>query len=70
MQLFSKKSYISAQARILRHPIVQNKMVKLKLCTSNGIKEVIITKKHGELYKEAKKKKIGDSLNNFENLFN
>lgn len=49
-------------ARILRHPIIQNKMVKLKLCTENSIQEVIVTKKNSDLYKEIKKKNIGDSI--------
>ena len=66
----SKKLTMQAEGRILRHPIIQNKMIKMKLCTSNGIKEVIITKKHGELYKDAKKKKIGDNLNNIEKILN
>lgn len=50
------------KARILRHPIIQSKMVKVKLCTKNGIKETIITKKNSEIYKDLKKKISGDSL--------
>lgn len=67
-----KFSYISmskiggekAYSRILRHPIVQGKMIKLKLCTNSGIEEVTVTKKYSELYKEVKKKKVGDSIDN------
>lgn len=49
-------------ARILRHPIIQNKMIRLKLCTEKNIQEVIVTKKNTDLYKEIKKKNIGDSI--------
>ena len=54
----------NANTRILRHPIVQGKMIRLKLCTNSGIEEVIVTKKHAELYKDIKKKKVGDSIDN------
>lgn len=59
----SKEQANQAEARILRHPVIQNKMVKVKLCTKQGIQEFTITKKNGDLYKDAKKKKIGDSIN-------
>lgn len=52
-----------ADVRILRHPIIQNKMVRLKLCTENGIHEVTVTKKYADIYKEVKKKNVGDSIN-------
>ena len=58
----SKSEWQKANARILRHPIVQGKMIKLKLCTNSGIKEVTVTKKYSDLYKEVKKKKVGDSI--------
>lgn len=58
----SKKAYGKPKSRILRHPIIQNKMIKLKLCTEDGIKEIVVTKKNGELYKTVKKKNNGDSI--------
>lgn len=59
----SKQEYNNARARILRHPIIQNKMIKLKLCTESGIQELTITKKNSDIYKKIKKKKVGDSIN-------
>ena len=60
----SKVGGQNANSRILRHPIVQGKMIKLKLCTNSGIEEVTVTKKYSELYKEIKRKKVGDSIDN------
>lgn len=59
----SKNEVLNPKARILRHPIIQSKMVRVKLCTKDGIKETIITKKNAEIYKALKKKTSGDSLN-------
>lgn len=60
----SKINGNKAFARVLRHPINQGKMLKFKLCTKNGIKEITITKKYSELFKISKKKNIGDSFDN------
>lgn len=60
--LISKEKVENTSARILRHPAIKPKMIGLKLCTKDGIKEIVITKKNGEVYKEAKKKKVGDSI--------
>ena len=58
----SKVETNQAYARILRHPIIQSKIIKLKLCTEKGIDEIIVTKKYSQIYKETKKKNIGDSM--------
>ncbi len=49
-------------SRILRHPIIKSGFVNLELCTKDGIKNVTISKKDGDLYKQAKKKNCGDSF--------
>lgn len=50
--------------RIIRHPLIYNGYMKLKLCKENGIEEVTITKKNKEKFKSAKKLKQGDILYN------
>ncbi len=51
-----------AAARILRHPRKGKGHVAFTLCTPEGIKEKIVTKKEGELYRLAKKKQWGDAF--------
>ena len=46
--------------RILRHPSKSSGRIGLKLCTSSGIQEATVTKRHGELYKTARKAEAGD----------
>lgn len=51
------------EARILRHPKIENGKITLKLCTEDGnIEEKIITKKQKERFKIAKKLSCGDIL--------
>ena len=58
----SKQKVNHQNSRILRHPIIKSGFVNLELCTKDGIKNVTISKKDGNLYKQAKKKNCGDSL--------
>ena len=58
----SKENLGTAQSRILRHPIIETGKITLKLCRNGNIEQKIITKKEKELFKEAKKKKCGDSI--------
>ena len=58
----SKQNLGTAQSRILRHPILENGKVTLKLCTKGSIEQKTITKKEKEQFKLAKKKKCGDSI--------
>lgn len=48
--------------RVLRHPQVRGGHVMLEVCTEDGIKEIKLTKKHGERYKKARKAESGDEL--------
>lgn len=58
----SKQKIKNQNSRILRHPIIRSGFVNLELCTKDGIKNVTISKKDGDLYKQAKKKNCGDIL--------
>lgn len=58
----SKENFGTAESRILRHPQIETGKITLKLCTNGKIEEKITTKKDKELFKQAKKKKCGDSI--------
>lgn len=49
-------------SRILRHPIIKSGFINMRLCTRDGIKNTTISKRDGELYKQAKKKHCGDTF--------
>lgn len=48
--------------RILRHPQVRKGHIIMEVCTSQGIKNVTISKRDGEIYKASKKLKQGDKM--------
>lgn len=58
----SKGKIDTPSSRILRHPIIKSGFINLSLCTKDGIKNITVSKKNGTLYKQAKKKNCGDSL--------
>jgi ribosomal protein RSM22 (predicted rRNA methylase) len=60
--IFSRKRESLAEARILRHPHRGKGHVAFTLCTEEGLKERIVTKKEAESYRTAKKKEWGGSL--------
>lgn len=49
-------------SRILRHPIIKSGFINMNLCTKEGIKNITISRKDSDLYKQAKKKKCGDNF--------
>lgn len=49
-------------SRILRHPLKEAGKITLKLCSEEGISEKAITKKHGDLFKKARKANSGDAF--------
>ena len=55
-------SEIEPTSRIISNPKINKGYVELVLCTSNGLKNIKVTKKDKELYKIAKKKIVGDPL--------
>lgn len=48
--------------RILRHPDIRKGNIGLRVCDSQGIRNTIITKKDGELFKKARKSSAGDLI--------
>ena len=50
-----------AQARIVRHPQTGKGHMKLELCAQDGLGLVTISKKQGEVYKQARRARWGDS---------
>lgn len=54
---------VSAEARVLRHPLQRKGLVQLRVCRPDGSAgDVIISKRHGELYKQARDTEWGDSI--------
>ncbi len=49
-------------ARVLRHPQVHSGFLSLSLCTRDGAKTITLSKRHGEIYKRARKASAGDAL--------
>ena len=59
--VFSKKPVKMSSSRVLRHPRIEKGKIDLQLCTANGIKNEIISKKDGNLFKNARKIVAGDA---------
>lgn len=59
----SKYDCKGSDNRILRHPIINKGYSEYKVCSNEGIRNIKLSKKDGEIYKIAKKKSAGDSLN-------
>lgn len=51
-----------ALARVLRHPQIKPGHVRLQLCTPEGIADATVSKRHGELFKRARKISWGEDL--------
>lgn len=60
----AKEPARSAETRILRHPQKESGRITLRLCTAEGITDKVVTKKHGELFKRARKADSGDAFPN------
>lgn len=60
--VFSKLPAKQVNARILRHPIINKGYSEFKVCSKDGIKDIKLSKKNGDIYKISKKKSAGDSL--------
>lgn len=58
----SKLPSIPYLGRILRHPQKRSGHTSFTLCTSEGIKQRIISRREKEIYKQSKKLEWGDSL--------
>lgn len=58
----AKDQYANVDSRVLRHPIIQKGRVSLHICSGSGVKKVTISKKDGDLYKQARKSQWGDEI--------
>lgn len=58
----TKEAFSLPASRILRQPIRHSGHLVLKLCTPEGLQEPTISKKMGDLYKQARKAEWGDSF--------
>ena len=47
-------------ARVLRRPVAQSRRVSLRLCTSEGLRQELVTRREGERYRAARKTRWGD----------
>lgn len=47
-------------SRIVRHPQIRPGNITLQLCTPEGPKTIVVSKRHGELFKRARKAEWGD----------
>lgn len=56
----AKSSIVLPEARILRHPQKHSGHIAFELCTEKGFEERVISRRHGELYKQARKLEWGD----------
>jgi ribosomal protein RSM22 (predicted rRNA methylase) len=58
----SKTPVVLPDARILRHPQHHSGHVDLQLCAQDGLEKRVISRRHGPLYKLARKLEWGDAL--------
>lgn len=58
--LFSRTPVRQAQARILRHPAHHSGHVDLKLCTTQGLQQVTVSRREKEKFREARRAAWGD----------
>lgn len=58
----TKKSFAKPPARILREPLRHSGHLQLALCTPQGLSTPTISRKMGEVYKEARKAEWGDAI--------
>lgn len=60
----AKSGVSTAGSRILRHPQKESGRITLRLCTAEGLQDMVVTKKQGELFKRARKADSGDAFPN------
>ena len=51
-----------APARILRHPQVRGGHVRLELCARDGLRTVVVSRRHRDAFRDARKASWGDGL--------
>lgn len=58
----SKNAVALPEARILRHPEKHSGHMRFTLCTKDGLQNVTVSRRDGELYKKARKLEWGDTF--------
>jgi ribosomal protein RSM22 (predicted rRNA methylase) len=58
----SRHSGLDVNSRVIRHPHTSKGMVRLVLCTEEGLDTAVITRKRGEEYKQARRLKWGSAI--------
>lgn len=58
----TKKTTQTDYVRILRHPVIGKGHVRLEVCAKDGIRQITISKRNGDIYKIAKKANCGDKI--------
>lgn len=58
----SRQPVVLPEARILRHPQIHSGHVDMFLCSKEGLEKKTISRRHGEVYKKARKLDWGDIL--------
>lgn len=53
---------INGVSRVLRHPMIEPGKITIEVCSEEGVREIVVTKKDKELFKKARKVKCGDML--------
>ena len=59
---FSKSPCTRCNNRILRHPQISSGFITLEACSKDGLKQLKITKKDRDLYKNSRKANVGDEI--------
>ena len=60
--ILSKQFHKLGGKRILRHPQKRGGHISFELCTEEGLQKKIVSKKQGQIFREAKKLKWGDHV--------
>jgi ribosomal protein RSM22 (predicted rRNA methylase) len=47
-------------SRVIRHPQVRSGMIQLELCTDAGLRQETVTRRQGDVYREARRVRWGD----------
>jgi ribosomal protein RSM22 (predicted rRNA methylase) len=58
----AREEVARASARVLRHPQVRGGHVRLELCAEDGLRNVVVSKRDREAFREARKASWGDAF--------
>jgi ribosomal protein RSM22 (predicted rRNA methylase) len=58
----SKHGPVDREPRVLRRPVIRTGHVRLNLCADDGLREVVISRRHRDTYKDARKVRWGEAF--------